>query len=89
MARGNGVMTGTLPYHRAANQDRMHFELGASTARPSTEYFAIVAGLLSEQQIVDAIAGLTGQELKNTLVKLLGRRQMARDYIKWRMRGRR
>jgi hypothetical protein len=89
MARGNdGVMTGTLPYPRAANQDRMHFDLGASPARPAAGYFAAVAGLSSEQEIVDAIAGLTDQqEIENTLVKLFGWPQMARDYMKWRMKG--
>ncbi len=89
MARGNdGVMTGTLPYPRAANQDRTHFDLGASTARPAVGYFAAAAGLSSEQQIVDVIAGLEDkQEIENTLAKLLRSRRMARDYIKWRMKG--
>ena len=80
-------MTGTLPYPRAANQDRTHFDLGASTARPAAGYFAAVAGLSSEQQIADAIAELTDtQEIENTLVELLGSWRIARDYMKWRMK---
>jgi hypothetical protein len=90
MARGNdGVMTGSLPYPRQANQDRRHFNLGASTARPAAGYFAAVAGLSSEQQIMDAIVGLTDrQEIENTLVDLLGSQNMAHDFMKWRMKGR-
>jgi hypothetical protein len=81
-------MTGILPYPQAANQDRTHFDLGASTARPAAEYFAAVTGLSSEQEIVDAIAGLTDrQEIENTLVELLGSQRMACDYMKWRMNG--
>jgi hypothetical protein len=89
MARGNdGVMTGTLPYPRAANQDRTHFNLGASTARPAAGYFAAAAGLSSEQQIVDAIAELTDtQEIENTLAELLGSWRLARGYMKWRMKS--
>lgn len=90
MARGSdGIMTGTLPYPRAANQDRTHFDLGTSDARPAAGYFAAVAGLKSEQQIVDAVAGLTDrQEIEDTLVQLLGWRKMAREYMKWRMKDR-
>jgi hypothetical protein len=75
------------PFARPANQDRTHFDLGTSTARPTKNYFADVAGLSSEQQIVDAIAGLTDdQEIIDTLVTLLGSRRMALDFLKWRMK---
>jgi hypothetical protein len=89
MARGNdGVMTGTLPYPRAANQDRTRFDLGDSTARPRDGYFADVAGLSSEQEIVNAVAGLTDrQEIEKILVDKLGSQQMACQYMKWRMKA--
>ena len=88
--RGNdGIGTGMMPYPRVANQDRTHFDLGASRAMPGQGYFAAAAGLSSEQEIVDAIAELTDrQEIENTLVTLFGgRRQMALDYMKWRMKA--
>ena len=85
MARGtDGIMTGTLPYPRQANQDRTRYRLGESPARPAPGYFAVAAGLPSEQVIVDAIAGLTDQkEIEQTLRGLIG--WQAYDYMKWRM----
>ena len=60
------------PFARPANQDRRHFALGTSTARPAAGYFADAAGLSSEQ------------EIENALVKLLGY-SLAYDYMRWRM----
>jgi hypothetical protein len=87
MARGNdGIMTGSLPYPRQANQDKVHFRLGRSPAKPAKGYFADAAGLSSEQQIVEAIAGLTTpQEIEDALENLLGS-PLARNYMKWRMK---
>jgi hypothetical protein len=73
------------PFARPANQDRRHFALGTSTARPAAGYFADAAGLSSEQVIRDAVAGLSSeQEIENALVKLLGY-SLAYDYMRWRM----
>jgi hypothetical protein len=75
------------PFSRPANQDRKHFELGTSTAKPAPEYFADAADLPDEQVIRTAVAGLSDeQEIKDTLVNLLGSYSLARDYMKWRMR---
>jgi hypothetical protein len=75
------------PYGHAAGQDRKHFPLGTSPARPAAGYFADAAGRSSEQEIRDAIAGLSDeQEIEGALVKLLRSRWLARDYMRWRMR---
>lgn len=75
------------PFSRPANQDRKYFKLGTSTAKPAAGYFADAAGLSSEQDIRDAIADLPSeQDIEDALVGLLGSRQLARDYMWWRMR---
>jgi hypothetical protein len=75
-----------VPFARPANQDRKHFPLGTSTARPAAGYFADAAGLSSEQEIRDAIAGLSSeQEIEDALVKLLRYHSLARDYMRWRL----
>ena len=74
------------PFSRPANQDRKHFELGTSTAKPAAGYFADAVGLSGEQVIRDAIAGLSGEkEIEDALFKLFRHRPLARDYMRWRM----
>jgi hypothetical protein len=74
------------PFSRPANQDRKHFPLGTSTAKPAAGYFADAAGLSSEQVIRDAIVGLSSeQETEEALVELLRSHLLARDYMRWRM----
>jgi hypothetical protein len=74
------------PFARPANQDKKHFELGTSTARPAAGYFAGVADLPSEQVFRDAVAGLSSeQEMEDALFKLLPSRFFAREYMRWRM----
>jgi hypothetical protein len=74
------------PFARPANQDKKHFELGASTAKPAAGYFADVLGLSSEQPIKDAVAGLSSaKEIEDVLFNLFQDRWQARDYMKWRM----
>ena len=82
MARGNDrVMTGTLPYHRVANQDRAHFPLGMSTARPAAGYWAARAGLSNDYQVEEVIAGLSDpHEIRAKLIELAGY-NFARDYM--------
>jgi hypothetical protein len=75
------------PFSRPANQDRKHFPLGTSTAKPAAGYFADAAGLSSEQEIKDAIAGLSSeQEIDAVLIKLLRSYELVHDYKRWRMR---
>jgi hypothetical protein len=87
MARGNdGLPAQIWPTPRPAGQDKKHFALGTSTAKPARGYFADVVGLESEQAIWDAIEGLPDeQEITDALVKLLGSYWLARDFMKWRM----
>jgi hypothetical protein len=67
----DGIPYQNWPYPRQANQDRAYFPLGTSTARPAVGYWAARAGLSNDQQIKDAIAGLTDpQEIKATLIEL-------------------
>jgi hypothetical protein len=74
------------PFARPANQDRKHFPLGTSTAKPAPGYFADAAGLSDEQEIKDAVAGLASeQEIEYALVKLLRCYRLARGYMQWRM----
>lgn len=74
------------PFARPANQDKKHFDLGTSTARPATGYFAGVADLPSEQVLRDAVAGLASeQEIESALLKFLPSRFFAHEYMKWRM----
>jgi hypothetical protein len=74
------------PFARPANQDKKHFDLGTSPARPAAEYFAGVADLSSEQVLRDAVAGLSNeQSIEDALFKLLPSRFFAREYMRWRM----
>jgi len=75
------------PFARPANQDKRHFELGASPAKPAAGYFAGVLGIDSEREILDAIAGLSNEaEIEDTLYKLFRKdRCMAHDFMKWRL----
>lgn len=72
------------PFARQANQDKKHFELGASPAKPAAGYVAGVLGIDSEQEILDAIAGLANEvEIEDALFKLFREDQfMARDFMK-------
>ncbi len=71
-----------VPFARPANQDRKHFDLGGSTARPAKGYWAARAGLKNDYQIEEAIAGMTNaEEIQVTLIKLLGY-SCAHDYMK-------
>lgn len=75
------------PFARPANQDKKHFDLGTSTARPAAEYFAGFADLASEQVLRDAVVGLSDEQaIEDALFKLLSSRSAARDYMRWRMR---
>lgn len=77
------------PFSRPANQDRKHFELGESTAKPAPGYFASVLGLPSERVIQGFIAGLSDEHhVEDALSYLFGSHQMACDYMYWRMRMR-
>jgi len=74
------------PFSRPANQDRKHFSLGESPAKPANGYFADAAGLPSENVIRDAVAGLsTSEEIEAALIKLLIYRRLAHGYMRWRM----
>ncbi|MEJ0077998.1 MAG: hypothetical protein WDO17_21680 [Alphaproteobacteria bacterium] len=58
---------------RQAGQDRKHFRLGTSAARPAKGYWAARAGLSNDYQIEEAIAGLSdAREIQMNLIKLLG-----------------
>jgi hypothetical protein len=75
------------PFALPANRDRKHFPLGTSPAVPAAGYFADAAGLANEQVIKDAVAGLSSeQEIEEALVKLLRDYDLARGYMRWRMR---
>lgn len=50
------------PYSHAAGQDQRYFPLGSSSATPAAGYFADAAGLSSEEEIRDAISGLSGEQ---------------------------
>jgi hypothetical protein len=82
MARSNdgpGYQSGFSP--PLPGQDRKHFPLGTSTARPAYGYWASRANLSSDRQIEEAIAGMTNaEEIQVTLMKLLGY-DCARDYM--------
>ncbi len=88
MAKGNdGIPMQNWPTPPEAGQDKIHFALGTSDARPAMGYFADIAGLPSEKPIEDAVAGLTDpQEIEKTLVKLLWSQRVAHEYMKWRMK---
>jgi hypothetical protein len=75
------------PFARPANQDKKHFDLGTSSARPAAGYFAGVLGIASEQEIMDAIAGLSNEtEIENALYDLFREdRKQAHDFMWWRM----
>ncbi|MEZ5901667.1 MAG: hypothetical protein R3D51_19480 [Hyphomicrobiaceae bacterium] len=74
------------PFARPANQDKKHFELGTSTAKPAEGYFADVADLPSEKVLQDAVAGLLSeQEIEDALFNLLPSRFFAHEYMRWRM----
>jgi hypothetical protein len=73
------------PFSRPANQDRKHFDLGTSTAVPAPGYFAGVLGVKDEQVIKDAISGLGDHEIEDALFNLFQNRQIARDFIRWRV----
>lgn len=74
------------PFAQRANQDKKHFALGTSTAKPAAGYFAGVADLQSEQLLRDAVAGLTSeQEIESALLRFLPSSSFAREYMKWRM----
>jgi hypothetical protein len=62
MSGGNdGTSTQNWSYPRVAGHDKIHFSLGTSSARPAAGYFASVAGLSNEQEIVALIAGLSNE----------------------------
>ena len=74
------------PFAHPANQDRKHFGLGESDAKPAANYFANVLDLPDEQPIRDAVVGLSSaNEIEDVLFKLFRDRWQARDYMKWRM----
>jgi hypothetical protein len=88
MSGGNdGSSMQNWPYPRVAGQDKAHFRLGTSPAKPAAGYFAGVLGISSEQEIVDAIAGLSNEaEIEDALFKFFRQdRKLARDYMRWRM----
>jgi hypothetical protein len=87
MSGGNdGSSMQNWPYPRVAGQDKMHFALGTSLAKPAPGYFATAAGLENEQVIRDAIAGLSNdQEIDEVLIRLLRTYQLVYDYKRWRM----
>jgi hypothetical protein len=88
MARGNdGIPMQNWPSPREAGQDRKHFELGTSNAKPARGYWAARAGLSNDWQIEEAIADLTdAQEIQTTLIKLLGY-DCAHDYMTYYKMG--
>lgn len=74
------------PFARPANQDRKHFALGDSDAKPASGYFASVTGLADEEPIKEAVATLTDLwEIEDKLFEILGSSQQAQDYMRWRM----
>jgi hypothetical protein len=85
MAKGNdGIPTQNWPYPRVGGQDKKHFKLGTSDARPAAGYWAGLAGLLDDQQIEDAIAGLSDErEIERKLIKLFHSHDIARYYMTW------
>ena len=90
MSGGNdGSSMQNWPYPRVAGQDKAHFPLGTSPAKPAAGYFADVAGLTNEQVIRDKIAGLSSeQEIEDVLFKLFWDRAQARSFMWWRLKMR-
>lgn len=76
------------PFARPANQDKKHYGLGRSTATPAKDYFTKEAGVTSEQEILDVIAGLTDlAAIEAALVKQFRSWTMAQEFIKRRLGG--
>jgi hypothetical protein len=91
MARRNdGIMTGKLPYLRVAGQDRTHFALGTSRAKPANGYWTGCclkgSGVTNDKQIEDAIAGLSDAEAKRVLIDFMGFDE-AEHYMLWRKKS--
>ncbi len=82
MAQSNdGIGYQNWPYPRQAGEDRRHFPLGTSTAKPAVGYWAARAGLSNDYQIEEAIAGLSNPDvIQATLIELLGY-NCAHDYM--------
>lgn len=74
------------PFSRPANQDKKHFDLGSSPAKPAAGYFAGVLGIKSEEEIWNAIEGLPPKDIEEALYKFFREdRRMARDFMRWRL----
>jgi hypothetical protein len=77
------------PSGRVAGQDRKGFSSRTSRAVPAPGYFADARGLVNEQVIKDAIAGLSDpKEIEDTLAELLRSRSQAQDFMWWRLKMR-
>jgi hypothetical protein len=82
----DGYSTQNWPPPRQANQDKMHFPLGSSPARPASGYFADVLGIANEQMIRDQMTGLSeDKEIEETLFKLFWNRDQAHSFMYWRL----
>lgn len=88
MARGNdGLGMGPEFWGPMPGQDKKHFPLGTSTAKPARGYWASRAGLSMDCQVEEAIAGLVDpREIKARLIKLAGY-DFARDYMTYYKMG--
>jgi hypothetical protein len=74
MPRSNdGVSCQSQFYPRLPGQDRAHFPLGTSEAKPAAGYFGAWAGLSSDKEIENAIAGLSDiGQIRGALIRLAG-----------------
>lgn len=80
-SKNDGLGMGPEFWGPMPGQDKKHFPLGTSPARPARGYWADRAGLSNDYQVEEAIAGLTDpKEIKAKLIDLAGW-QFAHDYM--------
>jgi hypothetical protein len=86
-SKNDGLGMGPEFWGPQPGQDKKHFPLGSSPAKPAAGYFADVLGWANEQMIRDKIAGLSDeQEIEDVLFKLFWNRDQARSFMQWRLR---
>ena len=82
-SKNDGLGMGPEFYGRQAGQDRKYFALGTCEAPPARGYWAGRAGLSNDDQVEQAIAGLSDpQEIKAKLIDLAGY-EFACDYMRY------
>jgi hypothetical protein len=87
-SKNDGLGMGPEFWAPLPGQDRKHSPLGTSKAVPGPNYFADVRGLDDEQEIRDAVAGLSDpKQIEAVLTELLGPR-LAREFMWFRLKMR-